>query len=313
MNEQANSKTAVSVPTSSVFSSLSAPVLLATDGTREAAGAVAVGASLARARAAVLRMITVVEPGSYPYAGSESDPAPFSDSDDQATESKLRASVTAQIKAFLGDALAREVHFARGRVVPTIVAESRQAGAGLILLGLHPHNILARLAGEETALRVARTAGLPVLCVVPGLQALPRRIIVAVDFSPASTRAAREAVCLAPEGATIVLAHVRPPGTAKDAEGLRAHYALGVGDALTRLQNGLPKDARVTVETVTLEGEPGPELLALAERSGAELIALGTHRHGFVGRLVLGSVVTELLRAASVSVFIVPPSDKDGR
>ena len=64
MNEQANSKTAVSVPTSSVFSSLSAPVLLATDGTREAAGAVAVGASLARARAAVLRMITVVEPRS---------------------------------------------------------------------------------------------------------------------------------------------------------------------------------------------------------------------------------------------------------
>ena len=49
----------------------------------------------------------------------------------------------------------------------------------------------------------------------------------------------------------------------------------------------------------------------MAERSGADLIAIGCHRHSFVGRLVLGSVVTTLIRAASVSLFVMPPVAAD--
>ncbi|MBI1809910.1 MAG: universal stress protein [Gemmatimonadetes bacterium] len=296
-----------------MFSALKTPVLLATDGTDEAVGAVAVGAELARARSAVLRMLTVLEPSAYPFSGTEPAAGSIaSAAAEAAVESLLRQTVSAQIGAFLGDKAAHEVHFTRGRVVPTIVAESRQAGAGLILLGLHPHDILERLAGEETALRVSRTAGLPVLCVTPSLRQLPRRIVAAVDFSPASVRAAREVLMLAPEGATMVLAHVRPPTPDRNAANARANYSSGVGDALERLRASLPTTKDITIETVTLEGAPVPELLNHALQTGADLIALGAHRHSFVGRLVLGSVATELLRAATVSVFIVPPNGGNG-
>lgn len=294
-----------------MFSAFKSPVLLATDGTDEAVGAVALGAALANARAAVLRMLTVLEPSAYPFPGAEPLGASIASVHAQAAvEARLRETVTSQVGAYLGDAAAREVHFTRGRVVPTIVAESRAAGAGLILLGLHPHGILERLAGEETALRVARTAGLPVLCVTPSLMKLPRRIIAAVDFSPASVRAAREVLTFAPDGATIVLAHVRPPTTDRNAANARANYASGVGDALTRLQLSLPTAKGITINAVTLEGQPVSELLNYALQTGADLIALGAHRHSFVGRLVLGSVATDILRAATVSVFVVPPAGR---
>ncbi len=296
-----------------MFSAFKSPVLLATDGTPEAEGAVAVGAELARARSAVLRMVTVLEPGAYPFSGSEQAASSIASANATSVlEAQLRTDVSAQVGAFLGDKASHEVFFTRGRVVPTIVAESRKAGAGLILLGLHPHGILERLAGEETALRVARTAGLPVLCVTPSLRQLPRSIIAAVDFSPASVRAAREVLTLAPHGATITLAHVRPPAPDRNAANARANYSSGVRDALARLQQSIPTDKDITVNTVTLEGQPVPELLNYAIQSGAELIALGAHRHSFVGRLVLGSVATDLLRAATVSLFIVPPTTHGG-
>ena len=293
-----------------MFSGQNRPVLLATDGTDEAVGAVAVGAALARAMLTSLRMLSVLEPASYSFAGVDPAGSAADAAAESEDEGRIRRTVTSQVAAVLGDDAAREVHFARGRVVPTIVAESRKAGAGLILLGLHPHDIIARLAGEETALRVARTAELPVLCVTPTLRHLPRHILAAVDFSPASVRAAREALGLAPAGSTLTLVHVRPQTSDRNAPNSRANYSSGVGDALARLEQSLAGEYPVTIKSVTLEGAPVPELLNYALQTGAELIALGTHRHSLVGRLMLGSVATDLLRAATLSVFIVPPAPR---
>ena len=106
----------------------------------------------------------------------------------------------------------------------------------------------------------------------------------------------------------MVLAHVRPTVADRDRERSGQSYVLGVAEALARIQASLPSPSRVTVETITLEGETALQLLALADRSGADLIAVGSHRHAFVGRFVLGSVVTTLIRAASVSLFVTPPS-----
>jgi hypothetical protein len=72
----------------------------------------------------------------------------------------------------------------------------------------------------------------------------------------------------------------------------------------------------VSVDDCVLSGDPARELLAYAARVGADLVAAGSHGHGFISRLVLGSVTTKLLRAARCSVLVIPPatnhSDRDG-
>ena len=265
-------------------------------------------AILASARHASIRALTVFDNAAFPYAGAESASAASAESlADAELEQRARESIAVQITSFLGPDAARRVTFTRGSVVPTISREAQSAGAGLIVLGLHPHDLFDRLSGEETALRVARTAQLPLLAVTQGLTQLPRRCIVGVDFGPACIRAAKEAAELLAEGATIVLAHVRPTVADRDRPRSSPNYDLGVGDALARLQRSLPRNDGLTIETVTLEGETPAQLLALAQRTGCDLIALGSHRHSFVGRLVLGSVVTSLIRAATVSLFVMPP------
>jgi nucleotide-binding universal stress UspA family protein len=292
---------------------LAAPVLLATDGSPESTGAVAVSALLASGRHASIRALTVFDNAAFPYAGGESASAASAESlADAALEQRARDSIAVQIASFLGHDAVGRVTFARGSVVPTISREARSVGAGLIVLGLHPHDLFDRLSGEETALRVARTAELPLLAVTQQLTQLPRRCIVGVDFGPACIRAAREAAELLAEGATIILAHVRPTVADRDRPRSSPNYDLGVGDALARLQRSLPRTDGLTIETVTLEGETPSQLLALAQRTGSDLIALGSHRHSFVGRLVLGSVVTCLIRAATVSLFVMPPMGSTG-
>jgi nucleotide-binding universal stress UspA family protein len=285
--------------------------LLATDGSVESTGAVALAAALVRLRGATVRAVTVIDTASYPGSGFEPATAAASAAAesmaDGVAEGRTRETVIRQLSDLLGDEAAATATFVRGRTVPMIVREAEDARASMIVLGLDRHDLLDRLWGEETALRVARTAPMPVLAVTPALRQLPRRIVVAVDFSPASVRAARQVFSLAAEGARIVLAHVRPPVSERDHDDDNAHYELGVGSALTRLIGTLPSAPRVTTETVSLEGDPVEQLRRLAASSDCDLIALGSHRHSFVGRLMLGSVTTELIRAAEVSVFVAPP------
>jgi hypothetical protein len=64
----------------------------------------------------------------------------------------------------------------------------------------------------------------------------------------------------------------------------------------------------VTVEQHSCSGDTARELIAYADRQHADVIAAGSHGHGFITRIVLGSVTTALLRAAKTAVFVVPPT-----
>jgi nucleotide-binding universal stress UspA family protein len=61
-------------------------------------------------------------------------------------------------------------------------------------------------------------------------------------------------------------------------------------------------------------GEPGSLILEVAERSGAELIVMGSRGAGTAGRLLLGSVARTVLRDAPCPVFVVgDPARTRGR
>ncbi|HKJ92904.1 MAG TPA: universal stress protein, partial [Longimicrobiales bacterium] len=61
------------------------------------------------------------------------------------------------------------------------------------------------------------------------------------------------------------------------------------------------------LERVSLDGEPAAELMALAEREGADLIVAGGSGHTFRDRVLIGSVARRLLADAGCAVLTTPP------
>jgi nucleotide-binding universal stress UspA family protein len=58
---------------------------------------------------------------------------------------------------------------------------------------------------------------------------------------------------------------------------------------------------------VVLSEQPGTAILADASAPGTDLIALATHGHGGLKRLILGSVADKVLRGAETSVLVYRP------
>lgn len=65
---------------------------------------------------------------------------------------------------------------------------------------------------------------------------------------------------------------------------------------------GMPK-------TYLLEGDAGTEILALAEKIDADLIAMGTRRHSRVGELLMGSVAYRVSHRSTRPMLMVPIDD----
>jgi nucleotide-binding universal stress UspA family protein len=55
-----------------------------------------------------------------------------------------------------------------------------------------------------------------------------------------------------------------------------------------------------------LEGSPLQVLLDHVKQSGADLLVVGSHGHGVISSLLLGSVAEGMVRRASVPTLIVP-------
>src|SRR5262245_41608110 len=182
-----------------------APVLVATDGREQSDAAVLAGLVLAGQPDAV-RIMSVLSP--VPSVSPEV-PLPVSPETEEARRMDLELCIGDQVARVLGD-VAPTIELRDGDPATTIAKAAREYNARIIVAGLGKHRILDRLFGDETALRLLRIAPVPVLAVASNFAGAPRRIVVALDFSEASIRAARMAVELAGEGATIYLAHVGP-------------------------------------------------------------------------------------------------------
>src|ERR1051326_3917222 len=61
------------------------------------------------------------------------------------------------------------------------------------------------------------------------------------------------------------------------------------------------------VETTIPWGEPTDEILEQVRSARADLVVMATHGRSGLGRWLYGSVADEVLRRASVPIFLVPP------
>ena len=61
----------------------------------------------------------------------------------------------------------------------------------------------------------------------------------------------------------------------------------------------------VQLKTVTKVGPAGETIAKVAESGKYDLIVMGTHGHGSLGKLVMGSVSTQVLASCQVPVLLV--------
>jgi nucleotide-binding universal stress UspA family protein len=132
-------------------------------------------------------------------------------------------------------------------------------------------------------------------------------ILHPTDFSDRSEFAFRLGCALARDyGARLVLLHVAHPPVVVYAEGVVPpvpdDYMERLEEDLHRLQAPGPS---VHVEHQLLEGDPVAEILAVAEKTSADLIVMGTHGRTGLGRLLMGSVAEQVVRKAPCPVLTV--------
>src|SRR6266540_2878905 len=141
------------------------------------------------------------------------------------------------------------------------------------------------------------------------------RILVPLDGSDFAEEALVPAILLAKLlGAELHMLRVaEPPPYPLYGEGY-AYIPYDEHAARAEAQSYLKQVAnlfRPTKRIVKMRAEVGPaalEISRVAREEEIDLIAMATHGHGGVARLVLGSVATSVLQRASVPLFLVRPA-----
>ncbi len=214
--------------------------------------------------------------------------------------------VRAQLEEVLPPTVSWPLQVRTGPPARVIAEEAEGSRSSMIVLGFGRKRPVDRFLGTGVPLSVARLARLPLLAADPLQTELPRRILVAVDFSRFSRTAARKVPHVAREGAEVHLLHVvdLPQESRTDWVRLYRERATSLLDSLAEELH----DAGVAeVTTKLLSGDTATALLGYARDCRAQLIATGSHGESYVNRILLGTVSGKLLRAAECSVLVVPP------
>ena len=150
-----------------------------------------------------------------------------------------------------------------------------------------------------------------------------RSILVAIDGSPQSSAALRDAQDLAvATGARLTLI------TAYDLGGLVVGPPFTIApvidpehtaDAASRLREraeefvqGVRSQVRpdVPCQAIAVEGSPAEEIIAQIESGGHDLVMMGSRGRGAMGSLFLGSVSSNVLQKSPVPVLIVRHAER---
>lgn len=136
-----------------------------------------------------------------------------------------------------------------------------------------------------------------------------QRIVVGIDFSPASLHALEVTRVRFP-GAQLRLLHVTDARVATTPDLGGGVIPTGPSPALLQtLENAdadrLTQLAQGTEETELLVGDPVTGILEAAERWGAELIVVGTHSQGAIEHFFVGSSAEKLVARSPLPVLTV--------
>ncbi len=273
---------------------------------------VASALGLARLAGARLHLAHAYVPP-MPYVG---DPFPVAWASDELVakhEDDLRQALAEQaVRAGATPGEIAGFHLSQGPAHLALEEIAQRVGAELVVVGpAESGSRLGRRILGSTADRLLRHARRPVLLSRGPFTEPPRRVLLPVDFSAASTDAfawglglLRE---LCPERwpAVEALFVLLPFPQQIPLQFTAEQVSRLAADELERLiaEHGDPASVRPRART----GKPTEEILAEIRERSTDLVILGTHGRSGIERYLLGSVACEVAREAPVSVLVVPP------
>ena len=138
-----------------------------------------------------------------------------------------------------------------------------------------------------------------------------RTVVLATDLSPTSEAATTAALDLAGTlGARLLAVSVIDPGSLRLPGGRFRQRVDQVRSERERIAQSLVARGRsigVTVDFLVWEGDPGESIIEAARAEGADMIVVGSHGRGTVGRFLIGSVSDHVVRNAQCPVLVVRP------
>jgi len=285
------------------------PIVIATDGEDHSLGALSVGRALAGTLGVRAEVVAVQPLVNFivPDASLLIEPGALA-----SLTADLRTRVNTQCALASAGAGGPDLGNARveqGQPDRVISRIAEELNAQLVVVGIGRHDIADRIFGSETAVKLAQRSHAAVLAVPERCKNIPRVAVVATDFSEQSFDAASAVVRLLPESAALHLVHVAPRERLMlDPWLSNSEYQRAVRHRFERLRARMKLPPNVTIDETIQSGDIARQLIRSAAEVDADVIAAGSHGHGFVARVLLGSVSTSLLRGAQCMVLVVPPS-----
>lgn len=142
----------------------------------------------------------------------------------------------------------------------------------------------------------------------------PGRVMVATDGGPTSSGAEQAGIELAAlAGASLIVLSVIDPSRLRVPGGLFHTRVDQVRAERERVLARTVDTARrlgVAAQFLIWEGDPGDGVIEAARAEGADVIVVGSHARGPVGRLLLGSVSSHVVSHASGPVLVIRPGQR---
>lgn len=282
-------------------------ILVASDLSPRADVALSRGLALARVDAARVRIVHAVD-------------------DDQPPAGILSAKQTAQaLLAQQLEDLAEDLEtppdtlIRIGDPADAILDAADGRGPDLVVMGAHRRRALQDVFVGTTIERVMRRSPFPVLMAQIPPDRPYRKVLVAVDMSEASGRAAEIALRLGfLDDADITFLHAFLPlargmmiyaGVEREAiEREGEDERKRKRNDLSGFLSGLHMDG-ARYRALLEEGPASDVILQLVEREAPDLLVIGARGESSLKRVLLGSVAQEVLRSIGIDTLVVPARD----
>jgi nucleotide-binding universal stress UspA family protein len=236
----------------------------------------------------------------------------------KASAARTLKKVTKQLRSLKLTGTARKE---QGAIAPTILKRTPKR-SGLLVVGSQGLDALDRFTLGSVSTKLIQHATCPVL-VVKG-EAVPlRRIALATDGSPASTKALAFVLTkLQPDRSTgkgrhvpihVSVIHVIAPhplapidiGTTIPWTKYRGLKVKEVGHRLVEQSAQKLIEAGFTAEPLCRLGNPAEKIMKVASQQHADLIVMGAKGLAAIDRFLLGSVSTRVVQHADCAVLVV--------
>jgi nucleotide-binding universal stress UspA family protein len=293
-------------------------ILLATDGSEEAASARGAAVELTEKLGSKLEVVYVGD--SVPRIG-DMGPVYLDPSVEETVQQRLdeesRKLLDEQVKEVeaRGGTVAGS-HLGTGNQADSIVRLAEELDAGLVIMGSRGHGGIKRALMGSVADGVTRHAHCPVLVVRgDGREPLfPARILLAIDGSDESREATKTAEGLASgTGSELYVVHAGPtaqlPYTSPYlAENVESYFEQSKKEAREFLESRVEEirgEVDVTVHANLRPGDPAKEIVELSDEIDAGLVVIGSRGLGGMQRALMGGVSDTVVRHAHCPVLVV--------